>query len=87
MYNHWIAKIRFKERIEKYLNPLLKPYTNCVLTSTLTDMVRDVVDNWIDAQNDAVFECNVVLELDKIIDTDGSLVDVVKRIKVIPLDL
>ena len=79
MYNHWIAKIRFKEKIEKYLMPLLKPYINHTWTSSSPSMIRGIVDDWIDSQLDTVFDCKILVEF-------GS-VNVVKSIKVIPQDI
>ena len=87
MYNHWLAKIRFKKQIENHLKPLLKQYLRRVVTPSLSDQIRDVVDNWLDNQNDTVFEVHVMLELERVADFDGSLVDIIKTIKIIPQDV
>ena len=87
VYNYWTDKIAFKQKIETKLLPLLKPFIGTIFNQTQVDDVKKKVADWMDNLDDVLFDCSITFEIEKKTGTDGQMIETIKVIKVVPLDV
>ena len=86
MYNYWTDKIAFKAKITKELLPLLASFLGATITDTTLGEVRDKTTKWLEDLNDAIFDCEIKIDVAKKLTADG-VVEVVDAINVTPMDV
>lgn len=85
MQNYWTGKIEFKKKIENDLYPKLKKFLGQQLTNENVDQIKNKVSDWLNEANGVLFDCSITFELERKQQAGGT-VDIIKFVKVIPVD-
>lgn len=85
-FNYWTDKIEFKEKINSELLPLLVPYVGKQITQVMLEDIKKEVTVWMTSLDEVVFDCELKVEIEKKND-NGQTIDVIKVIRVVPIDV
>lgn len=85
--NYWDDRRQFREKLEAELLPTLDDFIGEPITQELVDEIKRDVVEYLSTLDYYGFDCEIKVECEKIIEQDGSVIDVVKGFEIIPIDL